>query len=88
MPSMDRNTLQALLESVRRGDTTVLDALGALRDFPVAELEEASIDTHRGMRRGFPVVVLGWAIFFFDLILKKNNENLELQEKLKNEDRL
>lgn len=35
------------------------DALTELRDFPVAELEGASLDTHRQLRRGFPEVVLG-----------------------------
>ena len=34
------------------------DAMDTLRDFPVAELEHATLDTHRALRRGFPEVVL------------------------------
>ena len=56
---MHRKALKELLDAVRDGSRTVDDALEALRDFPVAQLEDASLDTHRTMRRGFPEVVLG-----------------------------
>ena len=34
-------------------------ALAQLRDFPTAQLEDATLDMHRQLRRGFPEVVLG-----------------------------
>ena len=55
---MDRQSLQDLLQSVASGDRSVSQAMDALRDFPVAELEHATLDTHRALRRGFPEVVL------------------------------
>ncbi len=56
--AMDRAALSTLLQSVKSGDLSVGAALEALRDFPVAELEHATIDTHRHLRRGFPEVIL------------------------------
>ncbi len=56
--AMDRAALKTLLEAVKAGETDVAAALETLRDFPVAELDGATIDTHRQLRRGFPEVVL------------------------------
>jgi NCAIR mutase (PurE)-related protein len=50
--------LERLLHDVAAGRLTTTDALTTLREFPVAELEEASLDTHRALRIGFPEVVL------------------------------
>lgn len=55
---MDRQALHNLLLQVSTGNMSPDDALVQLRDFPVAQLEGASLDTHRQLRRGFPEVVL------------------------------
>jgi pyridinium-3,5-biscarboxylic acid mononucleotide synthase len=55
--------LRALLEQVRDGQTDPADALSriaaALRDQPFQDLGFAKVDHHRGIRQGFPEVVLG-----------------------------
>ena len=56
---MERERIRELLEAVRGGGVSVEEALEALRDFPTAQLAEASLDTRRALRRGFPEVVLG-----------------------------
>jgi len=55
---MDRQALQKLLEQVASGGCDVDAALHELRNFPVAQIEHATLDTHRALRRGFPEVVL------------------------------
>ena len=55
---MDRRTLLELLEAVHRGDASVSHAMATLVDFPSAELADATLDTHRAVRCGFPEVVL------------------------------
>jgi hypothetical protein len=55
---MDRQALELLLRSVQSQETTIADALVELRDFPVAQLDHATIDTHRQLRRGFAEVIL------------------------------
>lgn len=54
---MDERELRALLERVRRGESEVDEALGALRRLPFDDLGFAHIDTHRALRAGFPEVV-------------------------------
>ncbi len=56
---MDSKQLEQLLESVREGNTTVPDALGALRDLPFEDLGFAKVDHHRAVRHGMPEVILG-----------------------------
>ena len=56
---MDERTLELLLSKVARGETPVNEALRTLREFPISDLEDASLDTHRRLRIGFPEVVLG-----------------------------
>lgn len=56
---MDPGAIRELLERVRRGETSVDEAMGALRDLPFAELSEATVDHHRALRNGFPEVILG-----------------------------
>jgi pyridinium-3,5-biscarboxylic acid mononucleotide synthase len=56
---MDPRRLRRLLESVRRGTTSVENAARALVDLPFAELGYATVDTHRSVRFGFPEVVYG-----------------------------
>ncbi len=55
---MNEKQLAALLQRVRDKEQSIDNAVKELRDFPMVELEEASLDTHRHLRRGFPEVVL------------------------------
>ncbi|RME94337.1 MAG: nickel pincer cofactor biosynthesis protein LarB [Verrucomicrobia bacterium] len=48
-----------LLERFRRGEVDAARVLQAFRGAPVAELGFATVDTHRGLRQGFPEVVFG-----------------------------
>jgi NCAIR mutase (PurE)-related protein len=56
---MNENGLKKILEQVKAGDTSVADALGALRDLPFEDLGFARVDHHRSLRRGFPEVIFG-----------------------------
>ena len=56
---MTTSDLRRRLEELQRGDTSVEDLLGYLRDFPFEDLGFARIDHHRPLRTGFPEVVLG-----------------------------
>ena len=56
---MHRSDLEALLGRVRRGETTVTEALQALRDYPFADLGFARLDLHRELRTGLPEVIFG-----------------------------
>jgi len=56
---MTRDDLEALLAAVRAGDLPVESALERLRGMPYEDLGFARIDHHRGLRNGFPEVVLG-----------------------------
>lgn len=55
--SMDPLLLRELLERLRRGETSVDEALSELREFPTADLGFARVDLHRGLRSGFPEVI-------------------------------
>ncbi len=54
---MGQEYLRALLEKVRKGQTTVSEALSELKHLPYQDLGFAKIDHHRTLRRGFPEVV-------------------------------
>ena len=54
---MDPESLRALLESVRGGETSPDEALETLRLLPYEELGFATLDHHRALRRGFAEVV-------------------------------
>ncbi len=56
---MDPKALQILLERVEAGETTVDEAMRALKDLPFADLGYATIDHHRALRNGYPEVVFG-----------------------------
>ena len=56
---MDERALTRLLEQVRRGRTSISEAVSRLKDLPFAELGYATLDTHRALRFGVPEVVLG-----------------------------
>lgn len=55
---MDAESLRALLERVRGGETTTAQALDELRLLPYEDLGFATLDHHRALRHGFPEVVL------------------------------
>jgi NCAIR mutase (PurE)-related protein len=56
---MNPQKLRELLDGVRRGATSIDDALGELRDLPYADLGYAAVDHHRGLRLGSPEVIFG-----------------------------
>ena len=56
---MDRQRLEDLVRKLKSGEIDESDALKFFRDYPVLELDYASLDTHRSLRQGFPEVVFG-----------------------------
>lgn len=56
---MDRDRLNALLESFARGELDRDELVETLARLPFQTLEDARIDTHRALRQGVPEVVLG-----------------------------
>lgn len=54
---MEAERLRALLEGVRRGETSVDDAVDQLRDLPYEDLGFARVDHHRSLRTGAPEVI-------------------------------
>lgn len=56
---MTPNEASELLEQFRAGKVSKDKVLQVLRAAPVAELGFAQVDTHRGLRTGFPEVIYG-----------------------------
>ena len=56
---MDRKLLEDLLREFQAGDVSLDDALERLATLPLVQLDDATIDTHRGLRLGFPEVIFG-----------------------------
>jgi len=56
---MDPRRLRDLLDGVRKGTTSVDDAVAELKDLPYADLGYATVDQHRALRQGAPEVVFG-----------------------------
>jgi len=54
---MNLDKLRGLLERVRRNEVDVEDAVRQLKSLPFEDLGFAKIDSHRGLRCGFPEVV-------------------------------
>jgi pyridinium-3,5-biscarboxylic acid mononucleotide synthase len=54
---MDRTQIEALLNDVRAGSTSVGDALERLRNLPFEDLGFAKVDHHRALRTGMPEVI-------------------------------
>jgi pyridinium-3,5-biscarboxylic acid mononucleotide synthase len=54
---MNAKDLEKLLIEVKTGQTTVDDALEALRNFPYTDLGFARIDNHREIRTGYPEII-------------------------------
>ncbi len=51
--------IQELLERVKRGETSIDDAMGALKELPFTDLGFATVDHHRALRQGVSEVILG-----------------------------
>lgn len=56
---MNPELVKKLLTDVKEGSLSVEEALSRLRHLPFEEIEEATVDHHRELRRGFPEAVLG-----------------------------
>lgn len=56
---MNPELVKKLLTGVKEGSLSVEEALSRLRHLPFEEIEEATVDHHRELRRGFPEAVLG-----------------------------
>lgn len=54
---MDIDNLKKLLENVRTGAVPVADALERIKHLPFEDLGYAKLDSHRGLRCGFPEVI-------------------------------
>ncbi len=54
---MNQAQIEALLNEVHEGNTTVSDALERLRDLPFEDLGFAKLDHHRSLRTGMPEVI-------------------------------
>jgi hypothetical protein len=54
---MDRAQIEALLNDVHSGSTSVGDALERLRNLPFEDLGFAKVDHHRALRTGMPEVI-------------------------------
>jgi NCAIR mutase (PurE)-related protein len=56
---MDEKALATMLESVRRGETSIEDAVSSLKRLPYTDLGVAKVDHHRALRLGMPEVIFG-----------------------------
>ncbi len=54
---MDFDTIRRMLEDLKSGAIDVDSVIGCLRSLPYDDIGCAKIDTHRGIRTGFPEVV-------------------------------
>jgi len=54
---MDRRRGESVLRRLRAGKLSVGEAMDSLRSLPFEDLGFATVDTHRGIRRGFPEAV-------------------------------
>jgi len=56
---MDTKELKILLHNLKNGDIDLDDAMERLKYLPFEDIGHANIDHHRGLRLGFPEVILG-----------------------------
>ena len=56
---MNLELLEALLQKVASGQTSVENAVSQLRHMPLEDIDFAHIDHHRTLRKGFPEVIYG-----------------------------
>jgi NCAIR mutase (PurE)-related protein len=56
---MDTREIRSLLHNLKNGDIDIDDVLERLKHLPFEEIGCATLDHHRGLRQGFPEVILG-----------------------------
>jgi NCAIR mutase (PurE)-related protein len=54
---MNAKEVEKLLKNVKKGETSIEDALEILKNFPYTDLGFARIDHHREMRTGYPEII-------------------------------
>ena len=54
---MNAKEVERLLKDVKKGETSIEDALEILKNFPYTDLGFARIDHHREMRTGYPEII-------------------------------
>jgi len=54
---MNSKDVEKLLKEVKKGETSVAEAMQVLKNFPYTDLGFARIDNHREMRTGYPEVI-------------------------------
>ena len=54
---MNAKEVEKLLKDVKKGETSIEDALEILKNFPYTDLSFARIDHHREMRTGYPEII-------------------------------
>ncbi|MCK4352257.1 nickel pincer cofactor biosynthesis protein LarB [candidate division WOR-3 bacterium] len=54
---MDKLKIKQILEDVKSGKFTIKEAMEKLKCLPYQDIGFAKIDTHRGLRKGFPEVI-------------------------------
>jgi hypothetical protein len=54
---MNVKEIEHLLNNVKKGETSVEEALATLKNFPYTDLGFARIDNHREIRTGFPEII-------------------------------
>jgi hypothetical protein len=54
---MNAQEVEKLLKDVKKGDTSIKEALEVLKSFPYTDLGFARIDHHREMRTGYPEII-------------------------------
>jgi NCAIR mutase (PurE)-related proteins len=54
---MNAKEVEKLLKNVKKGDTSIEEALEILKNFPYTDLGFARIDHHREMRTGYPEII-------------------------------
>ena len=54
---MDKKRIKKILQDLKKGNSTVSEALEGLKNFPYDDIGFAKIDTHRELRKGFAEVI-------------------------------
>jgi len=56
---VERKSIKELLRKVKKGEVSIDEAFGRLRDLPFEDIDVACIDHHRSIRRGASEVIFG-----------------------------
>lgn len=56
---IDKTRLISFLESFKKGELSIEDAVSQLRSLPYQDIGFAKVDHHRAIRKGFPEVIFG-----------------------------